>query len=431
MREKIENLVRDFFSAIILSAMYPPGHPKLKQEVEGFYGLLHQILEQRERLVIGIIGEEVVAGEVVFFQLSNTFRSLITELKSKGIERISFYKNVSLEEVVNLLKILSDKELNINSYKDYLKLKGIENITVDKVGVPWEKEEGALKDTREVSLGNIFDFFSNLLEYKEFDIGKVKLTINNFLERLREAKELFIRAGALREYDVSTFIHSINVSLISMFFVSQLGYSKEDILDVGLAGLLHDIGKIAISRKIVKKPGVLTEEEFSKIKTHTQLGARILLKYVDSLGFLPVIVAFEHHLNWDMKGGYPKLLYPLMPNTVSLIISICDFYDALRCRRTYKKGYPPEVVYRIMVGEKGKKFEPNLLEKFFEEVGIFPVGTMVKLTNGYIGIVREQNKDDMFKPKIEILKPFQIMGKLLDLREEDVAIEKSLDDEEI
>lgn len=432
MQEKIENIVRNFFSAIMLAAMYPSGHPKLKSELQRFYELLKEILEQRDSLVIGIIGDEVVVGNVVFFQLSHTFKSLIMELKSKEIEKIGFYKNISLAELVNFLKILSDKELNITSYKDYLKLMGIENITVDKVGVPYDKEKSSLKKTQEVSLENIFNFFSNLLEGKEFDIVRIKLTINDFLERLISSREIFLRASAVRRYDVSTFIHSVNVSLLSMFFVSRLGYSKEDILEVGLAALLHDMGKIAISKKIIKKPGVLTEEEFRKIETHTQLGAKILLRYVNSIGLLPVIVAFEHHLNWDMKGGYPKLLYPIRPNIVSLIISICDFYDALRCRRVYKKGYLPEIVHSIMVHQKGKKFEPSLLEKFFDEVGIFPVGTMVKLTNGSIGIVREQNKEDRFRPKIEILKPFEHMGKLVDLKEEEhITIEKSLDYEDI
>jgi HD-GYP domain-containing protein (c-di-GMP phosphodiesterase class II) len=98
---------------------------------------------------------------------------------------------------------------------------------------------------------------------------------------------------------------------------------------------------------------------------------------------------------------------------------MCDTYDALRCRREYKKPYPPNVIYNIMNQQKGKRFDPELLDRFFQEVGIYPLGTLVKLNNDMVAIVKEQNKEAVLKPKIEVLKPFESAGKLIDLTQEE------------
>ena len=128
---------------------------------------------------------------------------------------------------------------------------------------------------------------------------------------------------------------------------------------------------------------ILTDKEMTQIKSHTFLGAEILIKYIDSLGYLPALVAFEHHLKYNL-GGYPKLKYPKKPSTVSSIVSLCDCYDALRSRRSYKNDYPPEMIYEIMLREKGKGFDPELFDKFFSFIGLYPLGTVVELTNNFI-----------------------------------------------
>jgi HD-GYP domain-containing protein (c-di-GMP phosphodiesterase class II) len=212
-----------------------------------------------------------------------------------------------------------------------------------------------------------------------------------------------------------------------MYFSSKLGLSRNEVLDIGIAALFHDIGKMYISRKIITKSAKLTEEEFSKIKGHTVFGATILLQYVDTLGILPVVVAFEHHLRSDFKG-YPKLSFPQRPHLASCIVAICDVYDALFGRRSYKIGYPANVIYELMNKEREKFFYPQLLDRFFRIMGVWPIGTIVALSDGRIAVVNNENEDDIFSPKVEVISPAD-KKESIDLKEKkgEIWIQKSLD----
>ncbi|MBN2483697.1 MAG: HD domain-containing protein [Candidatus Omnitrophica bacterium] len=438
MAQEIEKLIHELFAFMQTFYVYPQGHPKLKEGIERVYGMLKDAFAQRDELVIGIVGDEVAFEKEIFFELSKRFETLIHQLNNKQIERIVFLKNVTPDELVRFLKALTERSKDLESYQEYLTMLGVENIRIGKmthagqllppgahgeitvpIKKPDHKEEGGEIDT-------VFDSFSNILKGEDLDFIKLQMTLNGFLTDAYQQKKLFREAGFLRNYDVSTFLHSVNVSLLSMYFVSALGYSKEEILQVGVAGLLHDMGKIAVSRDIIQKPGALTEEEFGKIKNHSQLGAKILLKYVYSLGVLPVVVALEHHVSYDLSG-YPQLDYPVKPNIISSLVGICDFYDALRSRRAYKKEYLPEKIYEIMMQEKGKRFDPYLIDRFFQELGVYPVGTNVRLSDGSIAIVRSQNKEDIFRPHVEIISPAELHGTYRDLSKlQEISIKESV-----
>jgi putative nucleotidyltransferase with HDIG domain len=226
--------------------------------------------------------------------------------------------------------------------------------------------------------------------------------MENFIGRHQEIMSLI----EVKKKDLLTFIHLLNVSILAMHLASKLGLTKEDVLDVGVAALFHDVGKIYISSKILRKKSSLSEREFTKIKDHTVLGSRILCEYRDSLGHLPAVVAFEHHMRYDLSG-YPKVAYEKKPYIASFIVSICDVYDALAQRRTYKKDSPPNEIYKTMTRDKGTLFHPQILDRFFEVVGVWPVGTIVSLNDKSIAVVREINKSDISCPRVEVLSPIQ------------------------
>jgi putative nucleotidyltransferase with HDIG domain len=236
------------------------------------------------------------------------------------------------------------------------------------------------------------------------------------MEHLIKEHQEFLRLTTLKRYDPSTFVHLLNVSILAMHFASKMGFGRDVILDIGVAALFHDIGKLYISRNILRKKDRLTDEEFGRIKSHTVMGAEILLKYVDALGILPVVVAFEHHLKYDLRG-YPKLSFTHKPNIASLMVSICDVYDALSERRGYKADYPPDMIYEIMMKEKGTSFEPKLVDMFFEFIGVWPIGSIVALSDGRVAVVLDENEDDITSPKVEVIHPVD-RKEIINLKEE-------------
>jgi len=245
----------------------------------------------------------------------------------------------------------------------------------------------------------------------------LKLSFTNIIDSLSIQRQELLKLATVKRYDVEVYVHMLNVAIFAMYFSSRLGFEKNEVLDIGVAALFHDIGKMYISRKTLHKPDKLSEQEFNRIKSHTVLGAEFMFKYVDTLGILPVVVSFEHHLKYDMSG-YPR--YPLLrkQHIVSAIVAICDVYDALSQRRGYKQDYSPDVVYGIMNKDRGSAFDPVLLDKFFQFMGFWPVGSVVALSDGSIALVKEENDSDIRRPKVDIVAP-QDKRRSLDLLQED------------
>ncbi len=421
MIEAIEKFLSDLMIALLLARVYPEKHPKVKEAQSKAYVDLCALFEEKNKLIIGVMGDELAFENEIFFDLSKNVKQGIGFLKQKAIETITFYQGLREEEFEAFISYLVTTETAKKDAQESLVVRGIKNISVGKIKVSGAVGKDELSDTLkflrqyEGSLDEISQFIDNALDNKIVDYMGLRFSVINVMENLLNAQQEFLKLTTLKRLDISTFVHILNVSILSMYLAYKMGFSKDDVMDIGIAGLYHDIGKLYISRKILAKAGVLTDEEFTSIRSHTVLGAQILLKYTDSMGILPVVVAFEHHLRYDCKG-YPKLAFIQKPHIASLIVSVCDVYDALCGRRTYKRDYPPDMVYNIMMKDKGTAFEPAALDKFFKIIGVWPIGAIVALSDKRIAVVKEENEDDIFSPKVEVISP-PGSKELIDLKE--------------
>ena len=422
MLEKIKSFLMDLISAIQASKIYSEDHPIIRDQIDKAYERLQEILKEQKELVLGIVDDAFVWGNEIMFDLSKKSQSLILYLKRKGIERIEFYQALGKDELHKFLQMITlSTRKSIDEEDEIISLEGLKNIKAGKIKAPTkEKEvqnpklknlEVAYLDSVKVSSRSI----NKALRAEDIDYLDLRFNILNIMENFMGRHQEILNLTSIKRKDLITFAHLLNVSILSMFFASKKGFSKDDTLDIGIAALFHDIGKIAISKQILKKESKLTDKEFDKMKDHTILGTEILLSYASTFGILPAVVAFEHHMRYDFSG-YPKVQYTQPLHIASLIVSICDVYDALAQKRSYKNDYPPLRIFKIMEQEKGKLFEPRLFNIFFSVMGVWPVGCLVKLSNKNIAVVREVNEHNMFKPKIEILTP-KPSGKLIDLAE--------------
>jgi putative nucleotidyltransferase with HDIG domain len=436
MLDRIENALRSLIIALQMAMLYGTKHPRLNKFLDNAYESLQEVLKDREELVIGIVAEELAFEKEILFELSRTHRPIIMFLKARGIERIAFHRPMDKEELVKFISFLMTPKDEIKKdVQEYLNLAGIKNINAGKIKVSaanLSRQEGVLEALDFInlynnSMDNIQQSLESVLNAQDMDYLNLRFGITNVLENLVSRYQELLKLTVVKRYDINTFVHIMNVSILSMYFSSKLGLNKDDILDIGIAALFHDIGKIYISRYILRKAKGLTEVEFSKIQSHTLSGAEILLKYVDTLGILPVVVCFEHHLRAGFKS-YPKLSYSQRPHIASCIVAICDVYDALFQRRTYKANYPPNVVYEIVTKERENFFEPQLVDNLFKIIGVWPIGTIVILNDKRIAVVRDENEDDIFSPKVEVVFP-QDKKEFIDLREkkDQIKIEKYLD----
>lgn len=409
MRDKVKLCFLLLMNAIQAGKIYSEDHPKFREFIDRLYAVLLELLENRKELALGIVSGELAWGEEIFFELSQKLGSLISFLEENQVERIIFTQGLQLEELRKFIILLArpKKSAQANE-KESLSPDGLQNIRAGRLRAmvrsgdsAWESDE--MKKKYLGSVKAVSQSLNLVLEEQEVDYLDLRFNLLKIMEDFFGRHEELLNLVSIKERDLITFVHLLNVSLLVMFFASKLGFSRDDVLDLGIAALYHDIGKLYISEKIIKKKGRLTEAEFQQIQAHPIIGASILEGYKDSLGYLPIVAAFEHHLRYDLTG-YPRLPYTRKPHLASLMIAICDVYDALALKRSYKKDYPPDKIYEVMMMDKGKAFSPQLLDKFFQFVGLWPVGTISVLSDGRVGVVRQVNEHDITRPVVEIIE---------------------------
>ncbi len=431
MLNKLNKFLLTLATAIQSGKIYAENHPKYSESVKEAFISLQIILKDEKELVLGIVDKEIAWKDEILFDLSQKLKSFIIYLESRDIERICFLPGFSQKELSKFIYFLSTPKKHIKkNIQEYLTKHGIRHISVGKIRVladeksRKDKKPDNLLNQYETSLDSLTTSVKKMLNSEEVDYLDLRFNILAVMENFVGNHNELLNLISLKKKDLMTFIHLLNVSVLSMFFSSKLGFSKEDVLDIGISALFHDVGKLSISQKIITKTSNLDESEFDKIRSHPIQGAKILLKYKETMGILPAVVSYEHHLRYDLKG-YPKIVYPVKPHIASLIVSICDVYDALSQRRTYKKDYPPNKIYEIMNKGKGSQFDPVLLDNFFKVIGVWPIGSIVSLNDDRIAVIRSINEKDIFSPKVEIISP-EKKGETIDLATCDKNITASL-----
>jgi putative nucleotidyltransferase with HDIG domain len=203
----------------------------------------------------------------------------------------------------------------------------------------------------------------------------------------------------------------VNVSILTMAQARGLGIDGPLLREIGLAALMHDIGKVKTPPEILNKPDKLTPEEFTIMRRHVVDGAEIL-RGTPEIPSLAPIVAFEHHLRID-GTGYPHGVSRPELNLATMLCGIADVYDAMRSQRKYQQAHPSERILAVLQINDGKQFDQNLVRRFVQVMGIYPVGNLVRLNTGEVAIVLQVHAPDPYRPKVRVL--FESDGGRLEL----------------
>lgn len=204
----------------------------------------------------------------------------------------------------------------------------------------------------------------------------------------------------LKQADDYTYLHSVAVCAMMVSMAKQLGLEDEQIREYGLAGLLHDIGKMAIPPAILNKPGRLTDEEFMTVKNHPSAGYA-MLRTVSDIPEIVLDVCLHHHERVD-GTGYPEQLGEHSISQAARVAAICDVYDAITSNRPYKKGWSPtESLRKMAVWAKEGHFDPTLFAAFVKCIGIYPVGTLVRLKSNRLAVVVDNSKS-LLRPTVRV-----------------------------
>jgi HD-GYP domain-containing protein (c-di-GMP phosphodiesterase class II) len=241
-----------------------------------------------------------------------------------------------------------------------------------------------------------------------------------------ESLSILLAMTTIKDYDDYTYYHSVNVSILSMSLGHKIGLPKKVLEDLGLAALVHDIGKVNIPQEMLNKTSELTENDWLSIKQHPLQGMikLIQMKGIDETSMSLAISAFEHHINHDLSG-YPDFTIETPIDLFSKIIAIADRYDAMTSSQVYSRmPKSPDEALNIMFENSNKEMDPCLLKFFVHMIGKYPVGCLVMLDSNELGVVTRNNADPEFaeRPKVLIITDSsgkRIENTVVDLMEKD------------
>lgn len=246
----------------------------------------------------------------------------------------------------------------------------------------------------------VTSMFQEVRMGKALDGAKALPIVEEITASILRNPDALIGLARLKNKDDYTYMHSIAVCALMVSLARTLGLDKEQIRQAGMAGLLHDIGKMTTPLEIINKPGTLTAEEFDVIKSHPVEGERILRK---STGISDSVrLACLHHHERVDGDGYPSRLKGEEINLFARMCAICDVYDAITSTRAYKSGWEPTQSIRKMAQSRGSHLDPRIFDALVRSLGIYPVGTLVKLESERLGIIVEQTEKSLLTPIVRV-----------------------------
>lgn len=262
---------------------------------------------------------------------------------------------------------------------------------------------------------NVSDNERNNMQYEY--IKSLNEVAKNIVEEILAQKEILINLVDIKIMDNYTYAHCVNVAVLSLVLGIEMGFNKKQLYDIAVGAMLHDIGKVFVPNDILNKKGGLTKNEFDIIKKHPQLGYDYLKDIYDINAFARGIV-LQHHERLD-GSGYPKGLEEEQIHTFAKIVAIADNYDALTSDRPYRKPISPNDALEYIMGSAGRYFDYEMVKAFIDKIIPYPIGTLIRLSNGCIGVIEAITPSSPLRPKVKVVMGNEsfFKGEIIDLYE--------------
>lgn len=320
-------------------------------------------------------------------------------------------KKVSLDELAPGMKLARDVILDDGRF---LLLKGftIKNRYLDKIrmyNIPYvyvEDEIGKVEYFSEEKVyTETFQTIKSVMDTVrgggDVNLPVIKETVDTIVKKILNDDNVFMKLTGIRDIDNYTYLHSVDVCIYSVIAGKSLNMSIDEINELALGAILHDIGKCKVPLTILNKPARLTADEYNIIKDHTRYGYDIAIK---TPGVTEEVarIALLHHEHWD-GSGYPMGLSGEEIDYMARIVAVADVYDALTANRVYRKRYMPHEAAEYIMANSASHFDYEILKKFLDNIAIYPADIIVLLNTGEIARVVESKEKESLRPKVMVI----------------------------
>ncbi|MDX1776808.1 MAG: HD domain-containing protein [Desulfobulbales bacterium] len=404
---KLEEFLHNFYSLSQTARIHSENHTLVLEGIERFSESINSCMDD-ESLTVKISNDQVyVDDEKLPYNRTtkNLFDNFIRYFDARSLEGVRLLanvKNVSAKEILafmRLLDISGQQPEPLTWLKEGLDTENIQWIElIKKTERPQDEESYKSKAERRERAKKDYTYAKASIEEVaqkikdgkgEVGVRKTVRVVQDMVTNLIEDDEVYSAISTLRVFDDYTYTHSVNVAMLSMCIGRRINLSRRNLVNLGMCALFHDLGKIEIPNEILHKKEKLNDRELQMIQEHSLNSSRLLLKLKASPDSKARILVpmFEHHLKYDLSG-YPHTDWKKPLTLFGKIISIADKYDTLTSSRAYRKSIlSPDRALGYMFDRAGKDFDPTLIKVFINIMGIYPVGTLLRLDSDELGLV--------------------------------------------
>lgn len=266
--------------------------------------------------------------------------------------------------------------------------------------VSYEQEIEKAKEIQGKSKRAVTNLFNQARMGNAIEVSVVAPLVDEINQSIERNAGALLSIVRLKTVDDYTYMHSVAVCALMIALGQRLGLKGEELHQVGMGGLLHDVGKMGVPLEILNKPGKLTDEEFVVVKSHPMQGWEIL-KNAQVNDAIPLDVCLHHHEKMD-GGGYPERLSGEGISLHARMGAVCDVYDAVTSDRPYKKGWDPADAIKRMAEFRAGHFDETVFQAFVKTIGIYPTGSLVRLKSGRLAVVTDQSDKSLLTPKVKV-----------------------------
>ena len=431
-----EALVIRLFAASKTLRLYDAANRATQRVLQEVMESLNSIMEREGRIFVRSSNSFLLLNEYripIEPQHYGPFEYWVGELQKKEVEAIEIGSATTPEEIAAFLTEFAkpdDGEDLFAGLEARLQAAGVHNIAlthyIERATQLTDVKRDLTADVRQESNRVYFRtvaLMGNVLRTAEekpiLQVRKAKRLTQHMVDIIQTDESMLLGLASIKNFDAYTFAHCVNVCILSMLIGDRMRLDKADVARLGVAALMHDIGKTYIPSTILNSTGQLTNREWELMKYHTFFGVKELSRVnalreaVDSM-----FVAVQHHVHFN-DNGYPQRAGGWKLRLFSRIVTVADYYDAMTAWRIYQKEpITPDQALLFILQNSGEIFDPFVVKVFIHAMGLYPVGTIVELDQGEIGVVTRQNGDSklLHRPVVEVVR-----------QEGDRAVRESID----
>jgi len=365
--------------ALATMSLYAEGHPARARAAIASFDTLRDLQQADPRPSFSFLGSEVVYGQQAIRGLTDW--EWATKLANVGVQRLEFADMVERHAYVSFLE---DVLARVSAFTAIAAANAAANAPMGRGNGPTAIRFGAVgvRGSSEVRLPDatvhaaeqpsVLDLnaevdairwvHDEVNEREEIPLLEAESIVRSLSVAMHGDSQMLLPLLQLKEFDQYTTTHALNVSVLSMVLAEFMGLSPREVRGYGVAGMLHDLGKVRVPKDILTKPGKLTPEEWSLMRSHTVEGARLILQSDQKLD-VAALVAFEHHIMIN-GGGYPDRHFRCDCHKASTLVHVCDVYDALRTKRPYRDAWEPDATLAYIERGIGTEFDADVARAF-------------------------------------------------------------------